>query len=195
MSLKKERQEIIYWAHLLNQKGFVSGRSGNISKRLAPHRILITSHNSFLGYLEEKEILLLDLKGKVLEGNLKPTSEKKLHLRIHKKFPDHKVIIHAHSPYTVTLFHYFKKLDKFCFEAKFYLGKIEVLTQSTPTVIEIEPVLKALEKNNIVVLKDHGVVSVGDNFKEAFSLIELLEEQAKINLMLRGRIFLWKDLM
>jgi putative sterol carrier protein len=37
-----------------------------------------------------------------------------------------------------------------------------------------------------VVLKNHGVVAIGKNFKEAVSLIELLEEQAKVNLMLKS---------
>jgi len=76
-------------------------------------------------------------------------------------------------------------LDIFSFETKFYLGDITVIEQATPTVTEIEPVLKELENSNIVVLGRHGVVSVGEDFKEAFSLIELLEEQARVNLFIK----------
>ena len=46
-------------------------------------------------------------------------------------------------------------------------------------------VLSALAESKIVVIKDHGVISIGDNFKEAFGLIELLEEQAKINFFMK----------
>ena len=35
-------------------------------------------------------------------------------------------------------------------------------------------------------LKNHGVVSIGSSFKETVSLIELLEEQAKVNLLTKS---------
>ncbi|MFH1901209.1 MAG: class II aldolase/adducin family protein [Candidatus Omnitrophota bacterium] len=148
-------------------------------------KILITSHNSYLGYLEEKEILLTDSQGTILEGEGELTSEQELHLSIYNKFKNARVVLHAHPSYTIAFFHYFDKLEIFSFETKFYLGGIKAITQTTPTVTEIEPVLAALESNNIVVLKNHGVVAMGGSFKEAFSLIELLEEQAKVNLIVQ----------
>ena len=156
-----------------------------MSHRIAPDKILITAHDSYLGHLEEEDVLLIDSKGQVLEGRRETTSEKGLHLDIHRAFPSHEVILHAHPPYTVALFHYFKSLDIFSFEAKFYLGNVAVIPQESPTVTDTKPVVEALEGSQIVVLKDHGVVSVGKDFKEPFSLIELLEEQAKVNLTIR----------
>ncbi len=181
---EKEKERIIYWARKLNERGFVTARSGNISLKV-DKGILITSHDCYLGELMPRDILLVDSKGEVLEGEREITSEKDLHLEIHKKFPKIQVVLHAHSPYTVAFFYYFDKLDVFSFEAKFYLGSIKVVPQHTPTVTEVEPVLEELENSNIVVLAQHGVVSVGADFKGAFSLIELLEEQAKVNLMLK----------
>ena len=183
MKFDKERKELIYWANLLNQKGFVTARSGNISSMVEDGKVLITSHDSYLGHLEEKEVILLDLEGKVLEGSLEPTSEKSIHLSIYNKIKDAKVVIHSHSPFSTAFFHYFDELDVFSFEARFYLGKIPVIPQETPTVTDLAPVISNLENNNLVVLKNHGVIAVGKNFKEAFSLIELLEEQARINLI------------
>lgn len=185
MKFEKERKELIYWANLLNQKGFVTARSGNISYRLDSDKILITSHDCYLGHLEDKEIILSDLDGKVLEGSLEPTSEKSIHLNIHRKIKDAKVVIHSHSPFSTAFFHYFDELDIFSFEARFYLGKIPVIAQETPTVTDTGPVISNLENNNLVVLKNHGVIAIGKSFKEAFSLIELLEEQARINLITR----------
>ena len=186
MSYRKEKEEIIHWAKTLNQKGLVTARSGNISRRVAPGKALITSHDSYLGYLEEEEVLLVDFEGKVLEGKLDLTSEKELHLSVYNKFKEAGVVLHTHSPFSTAFFHYFDKLDIFSFEAKFYLGDVKIIPQETPTVTDIKPVLEALESSNIVVLKSHGIISVGKNFKEAFSLIELLEEQAKVNITIRG---------
>lgn len=186
MNYRKQKKEIIYWAKILNQKGLVSARSGNISCRVAPKKVLISSHDSYLGYLDEKELLLADLEGKILEGKLDLTSEKELHLSVYKKFKEAKVVLHAHSPFSTAFFHYFDKLDIFSFEAKFYLGGLKIISQETPTVTDLVPVLTALESSNITVLKNHGIISVGKDFKEALSLIELLEEQAKVNMVIRG---------
>ena len=186
MSFDKEKKELIYWAGLLNQKGLVTVKSGNLSWRVDKDKILITSHNSYLGYLEEKEIILMDAEGNILKGEGELTSEQALHLSIYKKFNDTKIVLHVHSPYTTAFFCYFDKLESFSYETKFYLGNIEAIAQTTPTVTEVEPVLSALEKNSIIVLKNHGVVAIGSSFKETVSLIELLEEQAKVNLILRS---------
>ncbi|MDY6990464.1 MAG: class II aldolase/adducin family protein [Thermodesulfobacteriota bacterium] len=185
MRFSNQKDEIVWWARLLNERGFVTARSGNISRRIAPDKILITAHDTYLGHLEEEDLLLIDSKGAVLEGTKETTSEKRLHLDIHRAFADHEVILHAHPPFTVALFHYFESLDIFSFEAKFYLGNVGVIPQDSPTVTDTKPVVEALKGSQIVVLKDHGVVSVGKDFKEPFSLIELLEEQAKVNLTMR----------
>ena len=186
MSYREQKKEIIYWAKVLNQKGLVAARSGNISYRVASDEILISSHDSYLGYLEEEDLLLVDLVGKVLEGESGPTSEKEVHLSVYNKFKQAGVVMHTHSPFSTAFFHYFDKLDIFSFEAKFYLGSLKIVPQETPTVTDINPVLAALGSSNIIVLKNHGIISVGKDFKEAFSLIELLEEQAKVNIAIHG---------
>jgi len=186
VSFEKERREIIFWGRQLNRKGFVTARSGNISKKIGDDKIMITSHDSYLGFLEDNEVLLTDLNGNVLEGNFEPAVEKDLHLGIYRKFEEVKVVMHAHSPFSTAFFHYYKTLDTFSFESAFYLGKVPVVPQETPTVTDIESVLSALRKGSIVVLKNHGIVSIGENFKSAYGLIELLEDQAKINFSMKN---------
>ena len=193
MSFDKERKEIIYWAKLLYEKGFITARSGNISYKVAPDKLLVTSHDCYLGHLQEDDILLSDFKGNILEKKGELTSEKELHLQIQKRFGETRVILHTHPPFTTAFFHYFEKLDIFSFEAKFYLGQIKVIPQETPIVTDIKPVVSALENTNLVVLKDHGAVAMGSGFKEAFSLLELLEEQAKVNLTMKSAQGLKRD--
>jgi ribulose-5-phosphate 4-epimerase/fuculose-1-phosphate aldolase len=150
--------------------------------------ILLTVTNCYLGLLKSSQIALVDGQGKLRQKEkVNLTSEKDLHLGIYRKFPKINAVIHAHSIHTVGFFNYYSKLDILGFEARIHLDKLPVVPQFTPTVTKIEPVLAALEKNNIVVLKNHGVVAMGENFRLAFALIEMLEEQAKVNLLLRGR--------
>lgn len=185
MNYVKMKQEMIYWAGLLNQKGLAAARSGNISCRIKEQEVLITGHDSYLVRLSEDEIVLLGgSAGRA--AAVAPSSEKDLHLAVYKNFPEASAVIHAHSPCTTAFFHCFDKLDIFSFEAEFYLGSIGVVKQATPTVTDVAPVIAALGNSNIIVLGGHGVVAMGRSLKEAFSLIELLEEQARVNLMLRA---------
>ncbi len=187
MNLEKEKKNIIFWAQRLYEKGFVTGSNGNVSCKIDKDKILINAHGSYLGHMSEKEVLLLDRKGNVLEPKgSEPSSEKDLHLAVHNKFEEVSVCFHAHPSFTTAFFHYFDKLDIFSFEAKLYLGDIIAIPQNTPTVTEVQPVLLALENSNIVVLKDHGVVSMGKDFLTSFSLIEMLEEQARVNLITKS---------
>ena len=188
MNLREKKKELIYWARLLNERGFLTGANGNISLKIDTDKILINAHGSYLGHMEEEEVLVVDHEGRVLGADKELSSEKDLHLDIHKKFDDIRVVIHAHSPFTTAFFHYFDHLDIFSFEAKLYLGDIQAVPQSTPTVTDVAPVLHALENSNIVVLKDHGIVSMGHDFKSAFSLVELLEEQARVNLFIQKSV-------
>lgn len=189
MSLAKAKKEFLYWAHLLYERGLVVGKSGNMSARTGQHNVLLTVTNCYLGMLTASQIAVVDHKSKFIPGAkpCKLTSEKDLHLGILKKFPEVKVVNHAHPANALAFFHYFPRLDIFSFENRFNLGSVPVIPQSTPTVMNIKPVLQALGNNNIVVLRDHGVVAMGKDFAAAFALVELLEEQAKINLALRRK--------
>lgn len=178
-----DKEQMIYWAQLLNQKSLVTARSGNISTKRDDGSILMTCHDSYLGQLEEEELVAVDaLTAKVLEGDRKPTSEKDLHLSIYQAFDDVSAVVHAHSPNSVAFFDCYDSLFCTSFEAELYLGEVPVVEQNSPTVMDVEPVVDALRKNKIVVLGRHGVVAIGKDLKEAFSLVEVLEEQAKVNI-------------
>ena len=105
LDIKKLKNEIIYWAKTLNQRGFVIAGSGNISTRINSNQILITTHNSYLGELKQKRIILINKNGDILEQTKYTiTSEKNIHLAIYNQFNEYNVILHAHSPYTTAFF-------------------------------------------------------------------------------------------
>jgi ribulose-5-phosphate 4-epimerase/fuculose-1-phosphate aldolase len=185
MSHEKEKQEIIFWGAQLYHRGINHGRSGNMSRRVGD-KILITAHESYLGLLQEDDILIIDKEGNKVEGDKEPTSEKLLHVSIYRQFPQKNVAIHVHPPHTVHYFHYHNTLTPTTLEERVYLGKVSAITQQTPTITDLEPVHQALGNNDIVVIKDHGVVAIGEDFQYTFSLIELLEVNARVHLITMG---------
>ncbi len=173
--------EICFWGKQLHRQGLTYGQSGNISKKIE-NKIFVTAHKSYLGYLDEEDILVLDDSGVIIEGEKEPTSELSLHLFIYKQFPQHHVVIHAHPPYTIRYFHLYGVLTPITLEEHLYLSRLSVIECQTPTITDLKSIKDAFMVGDIVVIKDHGVVAVGRDFKYAFALTELLEINARLRL-------------
>ncbi|MDO8580845.1 MAG: class II aldolase/adducin family protein, partial [Candidatus Omnitrophota bacterium] len=172
------KRSIMAVGSLLWEKDLVSGLNGNISMRLDDQNILLTAHNSCLGLLQDKDILAMKLDGQLLEGGSVST-EKLLHTEIYKSFSETKAVIHTHTSYTNGYFLVNPVFSPQIFEAKIYLGEVISVPQTTPAVTDPQPVMDAFRKNNIVVLRQHGVVAKGKDLFDCFLLIQALEDAIK----------------
>lgn len=181
---KRKEKNLIFWSQELHRQGLVTGFSGNISCRYGNDRIMITGHDTHLGYLRPEDIVMVDLAGNADSGNRFPSSEVKLHLALYRQYTK-KVVVHAHPPFTTLFFNTYKRIVPVSFEAA-CVSHCPVIPQDTPTVTCLAPVVAAFKKSDIVILKHHGVIAIGDDFRSAFSLIELLENQAKLNIVLKS---------
>jgi ribulose-5-phosphate 4-epimerase/fuculose-1-phosphate aldolase len=176
---KVERDEIIAIGKKLYGLRLVAARAGNVSVRLDESTILITASGASLGSLTNDDIVKVDLTKESQHENKRLSTEFPLHSTIYKHCPI-KVIIHCHPPLINGYFSVYSDLKPLTFETKLFLGNVPVVEQETPTVTKPELVVEALKTNNLVVIKHHGVVSVGENFVEALYLIETLEEAVKV---------------
>src|SRR5476649_833752 len=183
MNEKILKEEIIEIGKLLWDKGLVTGFNGNISARVDADTVLITATGTCLGYLKLTDIVTLSLKSGEVIGEGKASSERFMHTEVYKNFPDIKAVVHTHPTYTNGFFLSNETLEPKTFEAKFYLGIVKSVPQSTPSVTAMEPVVKELKVSNIVVLRNHGVVAMGTDLFYAFVLIQELEEQTKVELV------------
>ena len=172
----------------LYDKQLVSGKSGNVSIRLGDY-IAITPTLKSINGLDEEDIVLVDFNFNTL-SNGKPSSEVGMHLEIYKKRPDVNAIIHTHAPYT-TGFAFsdkkIKRLEGFGQIKKPYIASIEYEKPGTE-----ELALSAsdgIKEEDVLILKNHGVICVGENLKECESLAVFIEESAKtqfVSLMLNS---------
>ncbi len=173
---KALKDEIIKIGKRLSDLRLVVARAGNLSTRIDENNILVTATGTSLGNLNYSDILKVDLSSAVKPEGL--TSEFPLHSLVYKNFP-HQVIIHCHPTLINAYFAIYPEIKAFTFETKLYLGNIPVVEQETPAITKPELVINALKVNNLVVIKNHGVVAVGDKFSDCLYLIESLEEAVK----------------
>lgn len=176
------KNKIIETGKLLWDKGLVTGFNGNISARIDEQTVFITATGTCLGFLSPQDVVSMKLSGDVI-GQGKASSEKLLHMEIYKNFPDIQAVVHTHPTYTNGFFLANETFTPKTFEAKFYLGEVKSVPQTTPSVTDAAPVIKELKASNIMVLRNHGVVAMGPDLFHAFVLIQELEEQVKMDLV------------
>jgi len=172
----------------LYDKQLVSGKSGNVSIRLGDY-IAITPTLKSINGLDEEDIVLVDFNFNTLT-NGKPSSEVGMHLEIYKKRPDVNAIIHTHAPYA-TGFAFsdkkIKRLEGFGQIKKPYIASIEYEKPGTENLALSAS--NAIKEEDVLILKNHGVICVGENLKETESLAVFIEESAKtqfVSLMLNS---------
>lgn len=186
------KRELVNSVKTLYWKGMVSNAGGNQSARLpGQNKIWITPSGYPRVSLEPQDLIAVDLDGNVIEGDLRPSIETRMHLEIYKNRPDVNAVIHAHSPYTMgaAISGY---LDITHGEAAAILGEIKIIPYSHPGTIELaKSVGEALRGEGakvprIVILMNHGIVSVGACIHEARAFAEIMEEWARFNIAARA---------
>jgi len=179
MEEKTLKEEIIALGKKLYDLRLVVARGGNLSSRIDNDTILITATSTSLGHLKKEDIIRVDLTQQANKQSKRLSSEFPLHRRIYKNFNRVNRVIHCHPALTNAYFSVYNDLKTLTFETKISLGNVPVVKQPSPTITDTQTVTDCLKTSNIVVIKNHGVVAVGEEFTGAFYLIESLEEAVR----------------
>lgn len=180
MALKKQ---IIETGRRLSSLRLVSASAGNLSARISEEEIFITVTGAYLGSLKIGDIKKVSLTQEPgMDKQL--STEYPLHRLIYKNFAA-KFVIHCHPPLTNGYFAVYNNLKALTFESRIYLGDVPVIIQETPSITRPDEVIEALKANSLVVIKNHGVVCMTDEFRHGLGLIEALEETVRVTAVAR----------
>ncbi len=185
-SFTSERTEIINAVKELDQRGLVSGSSGNVSVRLpasdGDERYLITPAGVTYDRLDEDGLVVVDGDLEPVGADLVPSTESLLHLGIYKGRPDVNAVVHTHSLYAsiaaVTSSHIPPVVD----EMVVYIGgAIEVADYGFPGTPELANAgVEALGDRRAVLLRNHGMCAAAATLDEAMRVAVLVERVAQI---------------
>ncbi|WP_326513395.1 class II aldolase/adducin family protein [Clostridium intestinale] len=177
----KEKKEVINAGIKLDRYGLIALSGGNVSLKVDEDRVLVTPSGMIYEELETDDIILMDLSGKVIEGNRKASVDTKALLYIYNNMPEINAVIHTHQPYATAL----GLVEE---EFKCNLTTLANATKGSVNVCPFSSAaseqmgVEAVENLNgklAVILKNHGVITVGNSLKQALYSCVYLEEAAK----------------
>lgn len=169
------------------QLGWVAANDGNISVRLPDGTFLATPTGISKGMITLDKIVHIDSNAQLITPNdqgLKPSSEIKMHLKCYVDRPDVNAVVHAHPPtataYAVANIH----MDRYTIvETIIAIGAIPVTPYGTPSTQEVPDAIEPyLQEHDVLLLQNHGALTMGSDLLTAYYRMETLELYAKISL-------------
>jgi len=138
--------------------------------------------------VEPEHLIKMSMDGKVVDesGNGDPSVEWPMHMRIFAEDEDFKMIIHSHPP-LATAFSILKEppeIPILTAELGFLVPEIIIVPYKQSGSTELgEAVAEALWDSNVLLLENHGVISVSeDSFQNAAIKTRALEEYFQLYL-------------
>jgi L-fuculose-phosphate aldolase len=170
----------------LHDQGLVRGTSGNISARIpSTETFLIKPSGVHMEALEPEELVLVDLQGRKIKGKLNVSLETPMHAAIYRTRKDVLAVAHTHAP-TATAFG-IAKTEILPLQIEMFMllpNGVPIIPFKAPGSKALaDAVQKKIAKYDVVILENHGVVTVGSTIEAACSLNEMVEEGAKIQLL------------
>ncbi len=176
-------REQVWKLHLeLPKNDLVKWTGGNVSGR-DPETGLVVIKPSGVKYpdLRPEHLVVLDVDGRIVEGKLSPSSDTASHLYIYRHRPDVRGIVHTHSPYA-TAFAAVGKPIPVCLTAiaDEFGGPIPVGSFALIGGEEIgKVVVESLGSSPAVLLKNHGVFTIGKDAEAAVKAAVMTEDVAR----------------
>jgi len=182
---KKERKEVAGFMRRLYRQGLTTTSGGNISLRVSGDKIAITPSATDKGKMNWKEVGIISVTGENLTPQLKPSIELNLHLNIYRKLKDVMAIVHAHPVFSSSFTAMKHEINtSLTAEARAICGKPRLVPYALMGSTELADVVSEYaEKADILLLENHGVLATGTDLLKAFDKLEVLENAAKMTLI------------
>lgn len=176
-------QEIVKICQRLYHNGWLAACDGNVSLRLSDGDVLITPSARPKAFISAEEMAKVKLDGTVVFG--KPSSETKMHLEIYRNAPKARAVVHSHPPTATAWTIAYPDLSELpcnsCSELILALGSVPFVPYARPGTQAMGDNLRSfLPDRRVLVLRNHGALSWGEDLEEAYFGTERLEHAAKL---------------
>jgi len=180
--LEKLKEELVELHLELPKNNLVVWTGGNVSAR-DPESGLVVIKPSGIRYEEMRpeHMVVIDLEGRIIEGDLKPSSDTASHLYIYEHRADVGGVVHTHSVYATAFAAVNKPIPVVLtaiadeFGGPIPCGGFALIGDEAIG----KAVIKSIGKSPAVLLKNHGVFTIGKNATSAVKAAVMTEDNAK----------------
>lgn len=170
--------------HRLAARGFVTSYGGNCAWRLDKDIILITPTQMNKGAIEAGDVVFIDGKGDILEGERKPTGERPMYVNFFTSRPDVVSVVHCHPPYVCACA---IAGDREMLMRPYYpetvteVGPVPVVPYGEPLTQKLADAFSPLlPRYNSFIMENHGLVTMTrSDISWTLMTVELLESSAQ----------------
>jgi L-ribulose-5-phosphate 4-epimerase len=182
--LEELREQVVRVGLEALQRGVVHGTAGNMSARDETTGLIAISPSGIpYPATTPADVVIVDDRGEVVDGQRKPSSETPLHTMVMRARPDVRAIVHTHSHYSTVVSCIRPFLPPILTEVCLVVGPTVPVTRYglTGTPDFGESVLEVLTpESKAVILKNHGLICFADSFDTALTIAETVEEAARV---------------
>lgn len=178
----EQLKEELYQLHLeLPRHNLVVWTGGNVSAR-DPETGLVAIKPSGVRYeqLRPHHMVVLDLEGNIVEGDLKPSSDTYSHLYIYRHRPDVGGVVHTHSRYATAFAAVGRPIPVVLtaiadeFGGEIPCGGFSLIGDESVGKVVVE----SIGRSAAVLLKNHGVFTIGKSAEAAVKAAVMTEDNA-----------------
>ncbi|MBM3817585.1 MAG: class II aldolase/adducin family protein [Acidimicrobiia bacterium] len=172
------KQQLVDAIRMLERAGIID-HNGHCSARRDETSFYINSGASVRGTLTTNDIVTVNLKGDLVDGDARPPLEFHIHAEIYRARPDVHSVMHTHPQWST-----FLTMTGVPYKAVYAQGVLlgDMPVMDSPLSVNTRPMgeklAATLGARPAALLKAHGAVTVGATVVEAFVLAAYLEENA-----------------
>jgi L-ribulose-5-phosphate 4-epimerase len=182
MLLQTIREELVALNQALPQNGLVTWTSGNVSIRDPETGLVaIKASGVYFQDLTAESMVVVDLEGNVVDGQLKPSSDTASHLYIYQHRADANGVVHTHSNYATAFAALGRPIPVYLTaQADEFGGPIPCGGFALIGGEEIgRIVVESIGDSAAVLLKNHGVFTIGPSGEAALKAAVMVEDIAR----------------
>ena len=179
--LEQLKEQLVALHMELPRNNLVMWTGGNVSQRDAETGLVVIKASGIrYEEMRAEHMLVVDLDGKVVEGRYKPSSDVYSHLYIYKHRPDVGGVVHTHSRYATAFAAVGKSIPCVLtamadeFGGPIPCGGFALIGDEAIGKVVVE----SLGKSPAVLLKNHGVFTIGKNATAAVKAAVMTEDVA-----------------
>ena len=178
---ESDKMQIIEVAREIKRVGLIQLSGGNVSVRKENGDIIVTPSGMSYETMTTDQILVLNKEGEIIEGNLRPSVDTIAIRYIFDHCPDVNAVIHTHQPYATAVGLIGNELPACCTTlCNVCLGAVPVADYASAASEDMGvQTVENLNGKRAVILKHHGVISVGPTLSDAEYSAIYLEDVAK----------------